>query len=125
MPVVSGAYEKEGLKNEEDLQGYFMARMSNYVKSKGREVMGWDELTNTKIPDGAVIFGWQGYGQAALKAARQGHRFVMTPARVLYLIRYQGPQWFEPVTYFGNNTLKDIYDYEPVERAGRRKCVHC
>ena len=55
--------KKEGLKNEEDLQGYFMARMSNYVKSKGREVMGWDELTNTKIPDGAVIFGWQGYGQ--------------------------------------------------------------
>ena len=98
-----------------------MARMSNYVKSKGREVMGWDELTNTKIPDGAVIFGWQGYGQAALKAARQGHRFVMTPARVLYLIRYQGPQWFEPVTYFGNNTLKDIYDYEPVERSWTTK----
>ena len=39
----------------------------------------------------------------------------MTPARILYLIRYQGPQWFEPQTYFGNNTLKDIYDYEPVQ----------
>lgn len=56
-----------------------------------------------------------------MKAARQGHRFVMTPARVLYLIRYQGPQWFEPVTYFGNNTLKDIYDYEPVERSWTTK----
>ena len=120
-PLCQARMKKEGLKNEEDLQGYFMARMSNYVKSKGREVMGWDELTNTKIPDGAVIFGWQGYGQAALKAARQGHRFVMTPARVLYLIRYQGPQWFEPVTYFGNNTLKDIYDYEPVERSWTTK----
>lgn len=39
----------------------------------------------------------------------------MTPARIMYLIRYQGPQWFEPQTYFGNNTLKDIYDYEPVQ----------
>ena len=40
----------------------------------------------------------------------------MTPARIMYLIRYQGPQWFEPLTYFGNNTLKDVYDYEPVQK---------
>ena len=76
--------------------------------------MGWDELTNSTLPDGAIIFGWQGMGNAALKAAAQGHRFVMTPARLMYLIRYQGPQWFEPLTYFGNNTLKDVYSYEPV-----------
>ena len=92
-----------------------MTRMSDYVKSKGREVIGWDELTNSTLPDDVIIFGWQGLGNAALKAAAQGHRFVMTPARVLYLIRYQGPQWFEPVTYFGNNTLKNVYDYEPVQ----------
>src|SRR5574344_648295 len=54
-------------------------------------------------------------GQAALDAARQGHRVVMTPAKMMYLIRYQGPQWFEPLTYFGNNTLKDVYDYEPIQ----------
>ena len=54
------------------------------------------------------------YGWSCAKSSRQGHRFVMTPARVMYLIRYQGPQWFEPYTYFGNNTLKDIYSYEPV-----------
>lgn len=78
--------------------------------------MGWDELTNSFIPEDAVIFGWQGMGNAALKAADRGHRFVMTPARVMYLIRYQGPQWFEPLTYFGNNTLKDVYQYEPVQK---------
>ena len=55
-------------------------------------------------------------GTAALKAAEKGHRFIMTPARVLYLIRYRGPQWFEPVTYFGNNTPKDVFDYEPVQK---------
>lgn len=120
-PLCQARMKKEGLKSEEDLQGYFMARMSKYVQSKGREVIGWDELTNTKIPEGAIIFGWQGYGQAALKAAKQGHRFVMTPANVLYLIRYQGPQWFEPLTYFGNNTLKDVYDYEPIERSWTAK----
>ena len=116
-PLCQARMKKEKLANEEDLQGYFMNRMSEYVRSKGREVIGWDELTNSSfLPDDAIILGWQGYGQAALKAAEKGHRFIMTPARIMYLIRYQGPQWFEPLTYFGNNTLKDVYDYEPVQK---------
>lgn len=115
-PLCQARMKEQGLENEEDLQGYFMERMASYVRSKGREAMGWDELTNTTIPKDAIIYGWQGMGNAALKAARLGHRFIMTPARIMYLIRYQGPQWFEPVTYFGNNTLKDVYDYEPVQK---------
>lgn len=115
-PLCQERMHKENIPDEEELQSYFMKRISRYVQGKGKEVMGWDELTNSEIPEGAVIYGWRGTGSAALKAARQGHRFVMTPARVLYLIRYQGPQWFEPVTYFGNNTLKDIYEYEPVQQ---------
>ena len=107
--------KKEHLTHEEDLQGYFMKRMCEYVQSKGREVIGWDELTNSTIPDGTIILGWQGMGTAALKAAELGHPFIMTPARIMYLIRYQGPQWFEPVTYFGNNTLWNVFDYEPVQ----------
>lgn len=114
-PLCQARIREEHLADEEALQGYFMGRMSDYVRSKGKEVMGWDELTNSKLPEDAIIFGWQGFGNAALKAAEQGHRFVMTPARVAYLIRYQGPQWFEPLTYFGNNTLKGIFDYEPVQ----------
>ncbi len=114
-PKCQARMKAEGIEHIEELQSYFMRRMSKYVQSKGKEVMGWDELTNSTLPDDVIIFGWQGLGKAALKAAEQGHRFVMTPARVLYLIRYQGPQWFEPLTYFGNNTLKDVYSYEPVQ----------
>ncbi|WP_025892539.1 family 20 glycosylhydrolase [Phocaeicola barnesiae] len=114
-PLCQARIREEHLADEESLQGYFMGRMSDYVRSKGKEVMGWDELTNSKLPEDAIIFGWQGFGNAALKAAEQGHRFVMTPARVAYLIRYQGPQWVEPLTYFGNNTLKGLFDYEPVQ----------
>lgn len=114
-PLCQARMKKEHLAHEEDLQGYFMKRMCEYVQGKGREVIGWDELTNTTIPDGTIILGWQGYGTAALKAAELGHRFIMTPARIMYLIRYQGPQWFEPVTYFGNITLKNVFDYEPVQ----------
>ena len=114
-PLCQKRIKKEGLHDEEALQGYFMNRISKYIQGKGREVMGWDELTNSVVPENAVVFGWQGKGEAALKAAKQRHRFVLTPAEVLYLIRYQGPQWHEPLTYFGNNTLKDVYDYEPVK----------
>ena len=114
-PLCQQRIRKEHLKDEEELQGYFMERMSAYVRSHGKEVMGWDELTNSKLPQDAIVFGWQGFGHAALKAAAQGHRFVMTPARVTYLIRYQGPQWFEPLTYFGNNLMKSLYEYEPVQ----------
>ena len=115
-PLCQARMKQEKLANEEELQGYFMGRMARYVQGKGREVIGWDELTNATIPEDFIILGWQGYGQAALKAAELGHRFIMTPARIMYLIRYQGPQWFEPLTYFGNNTLKDVYDYEPVQK---------
>lgn len=115
-PLCQARMQKEGLADEEALQGYFMARMSKYVQEKGREVIGWDELTNTDIPEDAIILGWRGMGQAAWKAAEQGHRFIMSPARVMYLIRYQGPQWFEPLTYFGNNIMKDLYNYEPVQK---------
>ncbi|WP_459251507.1 glycoside hydrolase family 20 protein [Bacteroides sp.] len=116
-PLCQARMKKEKLADEEDLQGYFMKRIGDYVRSKGREIIGWDELTNSSfLPEGSIILGWQGYGQAALKAAEKGHRFIMTPARIMYLIRYQGPQWFEPLTYFGNNTLKDVYDYEPIQK---------
>lgn len=115
-PLCQQRMKDENLPDEEELQSYFMRRMSRYVQDKGKEVMGWDELTNSTLPEDVVVFGWQGFGNAALKAAAQGHRFVMTPARLMYLIRYQGPQWFEPLTYFGNNTLKDIYAYEPVQK---------
>lgn len=114
-PKCQARMHKEHITDLEELQSYFMNRMCNYVRSKGREAMGWDELTNSTLPDSVIVYGWQGLGTAALKAARQGHHFILTPARIMYLIRYQGPQWFEPLTYFGNNTLKDVYDYEPIQ----------
>ena len=104
----------ENLADEEALQGWFMSRMNDYLRSKGRTMMCWDEITNSVIPEGAVVYGWRGMGEAALMAAQRGHRFILTPSERLYLIRYQGPQWFEPLTYFGNTTLKDVYHYEPV-----------
>ena len=100
--------DAQGLEDEEALQGWFMSRMNDYIRSKGRTMMGWDEVTGSEVPEGAVVFGWRGRGDAAIKAAEQGHRFVLTPSELLYLIRYQGPQWFEPLTYFGNSIILTV-----------------
>ena len=106
----------ERLADSEELQGYFMDRVNRYLQSKGRKAIGWDEVTYGNPKEDIVVMGWQGMGANAVNfAAKSGRRFVMTPARKLYFIRYQGPQWFEPFTYFGDNTLADVHGYEPVQ----------
>ncbi|MEG1839511.1 MAG: family 20 glycosylhydrolase, partial [Bacteroidaceae bacterium] len=114
-PLCQKRMKEEKIENLEELQCYFMNRMARYVQSKGKKVMGWDEWTNGTMIDGAVILGWQGMGTAGYKAAKLGHNFIMTPSDILYFDYYQGPQWFEPRTYFGDNTLLRVYNYEPVQ----------
>ncbi len=123
-PLCQKRIKEEGLKDEDALEGWFIRRMADYLKTKGKKVMGWDELTNNEMPEGATIMGWQGLGYAAFKAADLGHPIILTPARILYFIRYQGPQWFEPYTYFGNNTLFDVYDYEPTSAMSDGQAQH-
>lgn len=115
-PKCNEKLHSEGLKDFEELQGYFMDRINKYVHQKGRKTIGWDEVTYGDPKEEMTIMGWQGLGNIAVNDSRSsGRPFIMTPAKKLYLIRYQGPQWFEPYTYFGNNTLKDVYMYEPVD----------
>lgn len=114
-PLCNKRIADEHLDGFEGLQAYLMDRINHYVRSKGRTAMGWDEVTYGNPKEDMIIYGWQGDGGIAVRDSRQsGRKFIMTPARTMYLIRYQGPQWFEPWTYFGNNTLHDIYCYEPV-----------
>lgn len=116
-PLCNQRIKDENLKNCEELQGYFMDRVNKYVRSHGRTAMGWDEVTYGDPKEDMVILGWQGTGNVAIKYAKNsGRKFILTPAKTLYLIRYQGPQWFEPFTYFGNNTLNDVYLYEPYQK---------
>lgn len=111
-PLCQAKMKEEHIPDEEHLQGYFMGRIAEYLKTKGKTAIGWDELVRSRLPEGAVICGWQGDGRSAFTAAGQGHRFILAPARTMYFIRYQGPQWFEPLTYFGNITLRDVYEYD-------------
>jgi len=116
-PLCQERMQKEALDDEMDLLGYFMRRIDSYVRGKNRKLMGWEEAMDANLSKGAVVFDWHGYGHGAVKAGKQGHDFVMVPTGSMYLNRYQGPQWLEPVSAFnGGNTLKNIYQYEPIER---------
>ena len=116
-PVCRERMKKEGMESGADLLGYFMRRIDRYVRGKGRRVMGWEEVMDANLSKGAVVFDWHGFGHGAVKAGKQGHDFVMVPTGTMYLNSYQGPQWQEPVLAFsGGNTLKNIYQYEPIER---------
>ena len=116
-PLCKDRMKAERLDNEKDLLGYFMRRIDRYVRSKGCKLMGWEEVMDANLSKGAIVFDWHGYGHGAVKAGKQGHDFIVSPTETMYLNRYQGPQWQEPVLAFeGNNTLKKIYQYEPVER---------
>ncbi len=116
-PVCRERMKNEGMESEVDLLGYFMRRIDRYVRGKGRKVMGWEEVMDANLSKGAVVFDWHGFGHGAVKAGKQGHDFVMVPTGTMYLNSYQGPQWQEPVLAFtGGNTLKNIYQYEPIER---------
>lgn len=114
-PLCNEKIEKEHLADHEELQAYLMDRINHYVRSKGRTAMGWDEVTYGDPKEDMIIYGWQGDGGVAVRDSRKsGRKFIMTPAKSTYLIRYQGPQWFEPFTYFGNITLRNAYEFEPV-----------
>ncbi|MCH5241370.1 MAG: family 20 glycosylhydrolase [Muribaculaceae bacterium] len=115
-PLCNEKITVENLDGYEGLQAYFMDRINSYVRSKGRTAMGWDEVTYGDPKEEMVILGWQGDGGVAVRDSKKsGRKFILTPAKLLYLLRYQGPQWFEPYTYFGNNTLQDVYEYEPIK----------
>lgn len=115
-PLCNQRIADQGLKDHEALQAYLMDRINHHVRSRGRVAMGWDEATYGDPKEDMVIYGWQGDGGVAVRDSRRsGRKFIMTPAKYLYLIRYQGPQWFEPWTYFGNSDLKTAYSYEATD----------
>lgn len=101
-----------GLQNEDQLQSWFMQQFANYLDSKGRHLIGWDEILNGGLPDGAAVMSWTGPG-GGQKAAELHHNVVMTPQSWLYIDFYQFP-WTDPFEYIHyRNTCYSIYKYDP------------
>ncbi|MBS1639837.1 MAG: family 20 glycosylhydrolase [Bacteroidetes bacterium] len=107
--------KQEGLKNEEELQSYFMKRIEKFIISKNRKMIGWDEILEGGLAPEATVMSWRGEA-GGIEAAKQKHNVVMTPGTPCYFDHYQtGPEG-EPLAIGGMNTLKTVYDYEPISK---------
>jgi hexosaminidase len=104
---------KEGLKDEHELQSYFIKRIELFLNSKGRRLIGWDEILQGGLAPEATVMSWQGF-EGGIAAARSGHKAVMVPTSHCYLSVYQGDPVTEPESFRGLLTLKKVYSFEPV-----------
>lgn len=104
---------KENLKNENELQSYFIARIEKFIISKGRKLIGWDEILEGGLAPEATVMSWRGEA-GGVEAAKMKHNVVMTPGTPCYFDHYQAGPEGEPAAIGGFNTLKIVYDYEPI-----------
>lgn len=98
---------------EEKLQSYFVTRMEKYLNSKGRNIIGWDEILEGGLAPNATVMSWRGV-EGGMNAAKSGHDAIMTPGAYVYLDAYQEEPEIAPVTIGGYTTLKKTYSYNPV-----------
>ena len=109
---VQALMKKEGLKDQMEVQSYFVKRMQKIINSKGKKMMGWDEILQGGLSGDAVVMSWQGV-KGGIEAARQGHKVVMSPNDYNYIDYYQGEVTAEGKVYRGLR-MKTTYGYEPV-----------
>ena len=103
-----------GLKDEEGLQSYFVQRIEKYINSKGRKIIGWDEILEGGIAPNATIMSWRGE-KGGIEAAKQHHDVIMTPGDYVYFDHSQVRN-DDSLTIGGYLPLEKVYSYEPVPR---------
>lgn len=103
----------EGLKDEAELQSYFVRRIEKFLNAHGRILIGWDEILEGGLAPNAVVMSWRGE-EGGIEAARQHHHVIMTPGSHCYFDHYQGDPAVEPLAIGGYTPLKKVYGYEPV-----------
>ena len=112
-PRVQARIRELGLADETALQGWFVARIGRFLDSRGRRLIGWDEILESGIPARAAVMSWRGT-EGGVAAARAGHDVVMAPSPVLYLDHWQSDLQSEPPGRPAVITLREVYAYEPV-----------
>lgn len=111
--VAQAVMASEGLETEEALQSWFIARIGRFLAAHGRRVIGWDEILEGGLPEGATVMSWRGI-EGGIEAARQGADVVMTPTSHLYFDYFQGDPEQEPLAIGGYTPLREVYAFDPV-----------
>ncbi len=112
-PKCQDRIKSEGLKNEHELQSYFIKRIEKYLNSKGKLLIGWDEILEGGLAPEATVMSWRGF-QGGIDAATQGHDVIMCPTSHCYFDYYQGNPDFEPLAIGGFTSLKKVYSFNPI-----------
>ena len=103
----------EGLKNVNELQSYFIKRIEKFVNSKGRNIIGWDEILEGGLAPNATVMSWTGI-EGGIKAAKEHHNVIMTPGNYCYLDHYQSYASGEPAAFGAFTPLEEAYSYNPM-----------
>ncbi|KAB7732488.1 family 20 glycosylhydrolase [Rudanella paleaurantiibacter] len=111
-PGCQALMKKLNIRHVEDLQGYFMERVAKIVQSKGKKMIGWDEILEGGVPSDAAVMSWRGI-KGGIEAAQAGHNVVMTPTTFAYLDYTQGDPTIDPPIYASLRAQKS-YSYDPV-----------
>lgn len=105
--------EKENLKDVDELQSYLIHRIEEYLNSKGRNIIGWDEIMEGSLAPNATVMSWRGT-EGGIQAAKDGHKAIMSPGAYCYLDSYQDAPATQPEALSGYLPLKKVYSYNPV-----------
>lgn len=112
-PLCQKRIREEGLKDENELQSYFVKRIERFLNSKGKKLIGWDEILEGGLAPEATVMSWRGV-DGGIEAARQGHDVIMCPTSHCYFDYYQADPDFEPLAIGGFTTLRKVYSFEPI-----------
>ena len=115
--------KEEGLSGVDELQSYMIRRIEKFVNSKGRHIIGWDEILQGGLAPEATVMSWRGT-EGGIKAMEQGHDVIMTPGRYCYLDHAQDAPFKEPESIGGYLPLDSVYVYEPVEPSMPKDKLH-
>jgi len=108
--------KKEGLKDEHELQSYFITRMEKYINSKGKQIIGWDEILEGGLAPNATVMSWRGI-KGAVAAAKKHHHVILTPGTHCYFDHYQvKDRTNEPLAIGGFLPLKKVYNFNPIPK---------
>lgn len=108
------------LKDEHELQSYFIRRVERFLNSKGRKLIGWDEILEGGLAPGAAVMSWRGT-EGGISAAKMKHEAVMTPGSHCYFDHYQGDLRHEPLAFGGYTNLEKVYNYNPIPKELSKK----
>ncbi len=113
-PNCQALMKKEGIKSGHELQAYFTKRIEKIVQSKGKKLIGWDEILEGGLAPEAAVMSWRGE-EGGIEAAKNGHYVVMSPNEYTYIDLIQGDKLAEPdATAYKTVRLKKMYQYDPM-----------